>query len=55
MSEISEILFGDVRNVGDDVGNVGSDVGNVGSDVGNDLEVGNSEKDGVLPYFLSFL
>jgi hypothetical protein len=35
MSEIYEILLGDVGNVGDDVGNVGDDVGNVGDDVGN--------------------
>jgi hypothetical protein len=41
MSEISEILLGDVGNVGDDVGNVGDDVGNVGDDVGNgDVNIG---------------
>jgi hypothetical protein len=35
MSEISEILLGDVGNVGDDVGDVGDDVGDVGDDVGD--------------------
>ncbi len=35
MLEISEFLFGDVGNVGDDVRNVGDDVGNVRNDVGS--------------------